>query len=447
MIYTVKRKIRYGTIFLFLLLMILGGVSIFHIVRLQNDSRIILKDNYESLDYGHQMLSALDSISFNNRANIQIFEQALAGQEKNITEHGEGSVTTAIRRLFNRLKSGDSSSVVIYQIRSNIYKVLKVNMAAIEGKNDKANVTANKAVTYITLIVAVIFVVSLTFTFNFPSVVTDPINSLSKGLAEISAKNYRHRIHLDRKDEFGQMAGAFNAMAERLEYFENSNLNQIIFEKTRAEAVINSLKDASIGVDKNDRVLFANDQALQLLGLKVADIVGKPVDDVRKRNDLFGFLLEEKNNMPFKIVVDNHENYFVKEVVDITRDSGRVITLKNITSFKELDVAKNNFIATVSHELKTPLASSDFSLKLLQDHRVSQLTTEQQELVENLQRDNQRMLRILSELLNISQVEAGKMQLDINEVSPYRIANDAIDTVLNAAREKNISIEKNIRRI
>ena len=78
---------------------------------------------------------------------------------------------------------------------------------------------------------------------------------------------------------------------------------------------------------------------------------------------------------PFKIVVDNRENYFIKEIIEVTQGEtkNKVIVLKNITSFKELDVAKTNFIATISHELKTPLASSDFSLKLLEDERVSKL--------------------------------------------------------------------------
>jgi two-component system, NtrC family, sensor histidine kinase KinB len=441
---TVKQKIRYGAIFLFLLFMVMGGVSVFHILRLQNDSKIILKNNYESLDYTKNMLCALDSIQFDSVAYIKKFGIALSAQEVNITENGEQYATNNIRALFNRYTSGNTADTIAQQIRSNIYAIIKVNMYAIETKNNAANKTASKAVSYITLIASIILIISLTFSFNFPSIIIDPINKLTEGIAEISSKNYKHRIHLKRKDEFGQMADAFNAMAGRLEYFENSNLNRIIFEKTRAEAVINSLKDASIGIDRNNRVLFANDQALQLLGLKAMDMVDRPVEEITKKNDLFGFLMEEKNNMPFKIVVDNRENYFVKEVVDITRDesNGKVIVLKNITSFKELDVAKNNFIATISHELKTPLASSDFSLKLLQDDRVSTLTAEQQELVENLKRDNQRMLRILSELLNISQVEAGKIQLQIKHVSPYQIVDGAIDAILNSAREKGITVKK-----
>ena len=178
-----------------------------------------------------------------------------------------------------------------------------------------------------------------------------------------------YRIHIDNKDEFGKLADAFNEMAARLEYFESSNLNKLMFEKSRAEAVINSLKDASIGLDKNNIVLFANEQALQLLNMRNEDIVGKKTDEVAIKNDLFQFLLENNTATPFKIVVQNQENYFIKEIFEVNQDEtqSKVIVVKNITSFKELDEAKTNFIATISHELKTPLAASDFSLKLLED--------------------------------------------------------------------------------
>ena len=175
------------------------------------------------------------------------------------------------------------------------------------------------------------------------------------------------------------------------------------------------MKDASIGIDIKGIVLFANQRALQLLNLKEQDIVGLSQEVVKKGNDLFRFLLNEEASIPFKIVVEGKENYFAKEIVDINyqdNKAGHVIVLKNITPFKELDVAKTNFIATISHELKTPLASSDFSLKLLEDERVGPLTAEQKELVQSLKDDNKRLLRILSELLDMSQVESGKIQLD-----------------------------------
>lgn len=438
---TVKKKIRLGTLFLFLMVLLSCGVGIFNLVRLKNDATEILKNNYESLGYCHTMQQV---ITAPGTVSPALFDSALKWQEANITEPGEQESTALIKKYYNRYRSGDSSAVVLQQIHAGIQQVLQLNMQAIEIKNKTAAQTASKALAYISILAALVFLVGFSFSYNFPYILTFPISSITEGLEEVSRKNYRHRINLNRKDEFGRMAEAFNTMTERLEYFENSNLNKLIFEKTRAEAVINSLKEASIGIDKNDTILFANNQALQLLGVQAKDIIGQPVSEVGKKNDLFRFLIEEQSTLPFKIVLDNRENYFTREMIDIVQEgaASKVIVLRNITSYKELDVAKTNFIATISHELKTPLASSDISIKLLEDERVGSLSAEQKELIENLRHDNQRMLRILSELLNMAQVETGKIQLEITLADPAAIMNNAIQAAGNAAKGKNILISK-----
>jgi len=442
---SVKNKIRLGTIFLFLLVVLSGGFSIYYLVKLRNQSKNILKANYESIQYGHQMQAALDSIGDHKRAFLDTFETQLRKQESNITEPGETSATADLRNAFENLKKGDSSAQNIDQINYYLQRILLLNMTAIKNKNEKAETSVESGLTLLIIVVTFIFIIGLTFSYNFPSIITNPIQKLTNAIREIGNKNYNHRIHIDSKDEFGELANAFNEMAERLQYFENSNLNKLIFEKSRAEAVINSLKDASIGIDKNNRVLFANQQALQLLGLKSEEVVGRSTEEVSKRNDLFKFLNEAEGKNPFKIVLDGKENYYVKESIDVSQGntSSKVIVLKNITSFKELDVAKTDFIATISHELKTPLASSDFSLKLLEDNRIGK--EEQKELIQQLKNDNQRMLRILSELLNMSQVEAGKIQLDIQPVSAYAIVENSINAVNTAAREKELHIEKEMQ--
>jgi nitrogen fixation/metabolism regulation signal transduction histidine kinase len=248
------------------------------------------------------MQRQLDSLHINRTAALQKFDEALRKQENNITEPGESDATVILRSEFNKLKAGIAADSVIANIRRQIQFILNANMNAIQRKNSRTETRADNALTYISLISGVIFLVALTFSFNFPSVLTNPIRDLTEGIQEISKKNYKHRIHIKSKDEFGQMADSFNTMAERLEYFESSNLHKLMFEKSRAEAVINSLKDASIGIDKNSIVLFANNQALQLLGVEAKDVVSRPASEVAERNDLFRFLLNEKNNIPFKIV-------------------------------------------------------------------------------------------------------------------------------------------------
>lgn len=440
---TVKNKIWLGTLFLFILLLLTGGVGIYYIVHLKDQAKAVLKDNYETLSYAYTMQNQLDSLAFNQDAAYRKFDSVLKLQEQNITEPGEEEETKILRADFARLRKGDTDLHIAGQIRSSLQQLIQLNMAAISKKSQKAETSASNAFSYIMGLAGIVFLIALTFLVNFPSIVTNPIRQLTEAIKEIANKNYSHRIHIDNKDEFGTLADAFNDMAERLQYFENSNLNKLLFEKSRAEAVINSLKDASIGIDKEDKLLFANEQALQLLGLKASDLVGKPVDELTAKNDLFRFLITKDSKAPFKIVVDNRENYFLKELVEVGQGEAKskVIVVKNITSFKELDVAKTNFIATVSHELKTPLASSDFSLKLLQDERTGKLSPEQKELIENLKQDNQRMLKILSELLNMSQVEAGRIQLNITKVNPAEIINNAIQVVAANAKEKDIDIK------
>lgn len=441
-----KTKVALGGIFLFALLILVGAVSFFYFNRLTEDSKEIIKDNYETLNYSRDMLKELDALSGKDSVNaLANFEKQLQAQEMNITEPGEKELTASLLMNFNALKKNGMIDSLSSLIRQDINSIMQVNLSAIDKKNQATQVSAQRAKTIITICLTVCLLLGFTFLFNFPSLVASPIASLTEGIKAIADKNYGERIHLNRKDEFGDLAKAFNTMAERLDEYEHSNLSKIMFQKQRAETVINSLKDASIGIDNKGIVLFANQQALQLLNLKEVDIISLPQEEVKKRNDLFRFLVNEQNNVPFKIIVDGKENYFTKEVIELSHEkqkAGTVIVLKNITPFKEMDVAKTNFIATISHELKTPLASSDFSLKLLEDERVGTLTAEQKELVQSLKDDNKRLLRILSELLDMSQVESGKIQLNITTVQPWGLINKAIESVHNAAKQKNISIQK-----
>jgi signal transduction histidine kinase len=434
-----KTKITLGVVFLFTLLILVGSVSFFYLNKTISNQHDILKDNYETMGYTKNMLQALDS--WNGDADV--FEKNLKYQEGNITEPGEGEATKSLRKHFDVYKANKDSAHLIAVLRNDINSIMQINLQAILQKNKAVQQNADDAKFVITIILTICALIGFTFVFNFPGFIANPISKLTEGIKAIANKQYSERIHLDRKDEFGEMAMAFNNMAEELDKYEHSNLAKILFEKQRAETVINSLKDASIGIDKKGTILFANSQALQLLNIKDADAVGKKQETLAKQNDLFNFLLGEQSNQPFKIVVEGKEEFFTKETVDIVNAEGvigQVIVLKNITPFKELDVAKTNFIATISHELKTPLASSDFSIKLLEDERIGSLNAEQKELVQNLRNDNQRLLKILSELLDLSQVESGKIQLHIKEINAGECLQRAIEAVIPTAQQKNIEL-------
>lgn len=443
---TVKNKIWLGTVFLFLMLILIGVLCIYYLVRIKNDAKGVLDNNYESLMYCNAMQKQLNSIDINYSLSVKKFEVELLRQENNITEPGEREATMALGIYFRKLKNQDTSVGNIKKIKEQLENIVDLNMKAVQKKKKEADDAADHAFAYISVVSTMVLLVAFTFLINFPSVITGPIQQLMEGIREIANKNYGYRINLFKKDEFGQLAAAFNQMAERLEYFESRNLGKLMFEKSRAEAVINSLKDPSIGIDKNNIILFANYQILHLLHLNAVEVVGETVEKLKIKSRLFEHLVQNESLTPFKIVVDNKEIYFMREVIEVKQEetNSKVIVLKNITSFKELDVAKTNFIATISHELKTPLASSDFSLKLLEDERTGILSEDQNELVQHVKQDNRRMLKILSELLDMSQVESGSIRLNVQEVPPAAIVDATLETVLSNAKEKEITILKNI---
>jgi PAS domain S-box-containing protein len=292
------------------------------------------------------------------------------------------------------------------------------------------------------------FLLSFVFVVNFPGMIANPIAELAAGIREIANRNYKSRLNFSANDEFGEVARAFNEMAQRLDDYENSNISKLMFEKKRIETIINNMKDAIIGLDEKNKVLFANTVAVQLLGINTRDLIGKYAPDVALHNDLFrNLLVKEENDKLLKIYADNKESYFAKESYEIVNEDvkiGEVMVLRNITRYQELDLAKTNFIATISHELKTPISAIKMSLKLLDDDRIGARNTEQQKLLDNIKTDSQRLLKITTELLDMAQVESGNFNLNIEPVLPVAIVEQALGAASSLAAQEGIVIEKNV---
>ena len=443
--FRLKTKIALGVLFLFIMLLLVSILGFYYLNRLNEKAKFILKDNYESLEYAKNMLVALEDLPAHRAAAMNKFSVNLKKQQANVTERGELAATADVARIFVQMQKDSATDV--RGIKKSIYTIMDLNMAAIVGKNEQVKKSADNALLYIAIISGSCFLLGFTFVYNFPGYIANPIHALTEGIKGIADKQYGKRLYFKSGDEFGELATAFNTMAQRLDEYEHSNLARIMFEKQRAEAVISSLNDATIGFDNNDIILFANTEALQLLNMPEKALVGQVAGEVAKRNDLLRFLVDTKENAPLKIVVDGKECFFTKETTDIQHEEkriGYVVILRNITSFKEHDIAKTHFIATISHELKTPLAASDLIIKLLEDERTGVLNNEQKELINSLKQDNRRMIKIVSELLDLSQVESGNIQLQPQPVTALNIVQYAVDTVQKQALQQDVTIRTGV---
>jgi PAS domain S-box-containing protein len=446
-----KTKLSLGLVFLFIVIVLFGVLGLFYINQLGKEGRQVLQNNQESLLYCNRMLQALEDIRTQKDA-IDIFKDNLKRQQGNITEIGEKEATDELTKNFNEMLLDPADSSNYIDIRRAIYKIQDVNELAIVRKNTTAQQTAESAANVLTMLFTILTLVSFTFIFNLPGIISGPISSLSEGILAIAGKNYKKRIYLKQGDEFGDLANAFNIMAGKLDEYESSNLAKIKFEKSRIETIINQMRDGIIGLDEKRNILFLNAVSEKLLGLKEAEIIGQYAPDIALKNDLMRtLLLDDPEKKDLKIFADNKESYFSKDVLDVTNNTeimgqviGQVIVLRNITLFHELNEAKTNFIATVSHELKTPISSIKMSAQLLTDLRVGELNGEQQELIRSITDDSDRLLKITGELLNMSQVETGNIQLKLQPADPVQIVDQAVQAVAFQAQQKGIRIQPSV---
>lgn len=451
----IKTKLNLGVGLLFTLIIILALVSAFYIFSIKKDTQNILKANYITLEYSRNMLSSLDEMANNETKSILFFETNLKKQLINITEAGEKKASYNLLHNFNLLKQKPKDEILKSQIRQDIFEIMKLNMNAIKIKSDIAKETAETANFSIAIVGSLCFLIAFNLLVNLPNNIANPIKELTLSIKEIANKNYSERVHFTNHNEFGDLAKSFNTMAQKLEEYNNSNLYKLFFEKKRLETLINNMHDPIIGLDDKAIVLFANDEALKITGLKSEDFIGKSASELALSNDLIrSLILKEQTNdsqkkQPLKIFANGKESYFEKEIITITItptgeekeiNVGDVIILRNITIFKELDFAKTNFIATVSHELKTPIASIKLSLQLLENTSTGTINEEQKQLIESINEDSQRLLKITAELLNLAQLETGNIQLNIEKSDPNEIVNYAIHAVKVKAEQKNIQL-------
>ncbi|HXC05227.1 MAG TPA: histidine kinase dimerization/phospho-acceptor domain-containing protein, partial [Bacteroidia bacterium] len=453
----IKVKLRLGVGLLFIFIILLSVLGTVYISALNRDTQNILVANYNTLDYSREMLMALDK-DITQQRSLDKFTENLHKQEHNITEIGERELTLQLADDFTKVQAAPHDTQLYVSIRKDLADIMLLNMQAIMRKSNVAKQTASTAILWIGISGTICFLIALTLLVNLPSNIADPIKELTQSIKQIASRKYSERVHFEDHSEFGELAAAFNTMAQKLEEYNSSSLSKMMFEKKRIETLINNLHDPVIGLDEEKHILFVNDEALKILGMKAEELKGKPAQDIALKNDLMRALVQELvfpvdsqgRKQPMKIYADGRESYFEKEIIPISitptgenesKRIGHFIVLRNITIFKELDFAKTNFIATISHELKTPISTIKASLHLLENKQTGSLNPEQAQLIESIEDDSNRLLKITSELLQLSQVETGNIQLSIQQSEPATIIQYALEAVKGSAEQKQVSLD------
>lgn len=225
-------------------------------------------------------------------------------------------------------------------------------------------------------------------------------------------------------------------------------LSEIEQARARDEAMLNSIGDGVVVVDKNGRIVFANPALYELFNLTPSETLGKAIIKIMPLLDERHHIVPQ-NRRPFTRALEGGKqihyssgfSYLRKDgstfPVSITTTPirmqdkiiGAIGVIRDITHEKEIDEEKSSFVSVASHQLRTPLTSINWYLEMLLSGETGQLKKQQKEYLEEVHSSSRRLVGLVDDLLNVSRIESGKLRIRPEKIQPLDIITSAIKEV------------------
>ena len=292
----------------------------------------------------------------------------------------------------------------------------------------------------------VILFLSLILLGRFTSDLIKPIQKMSKIASKIADGNYGESINLEsHSKEIDKMTQQFNLMSKKLE----KKINEISEEKNKAEAILSSMVDGVIATDENGDIMLINPAAREMLFIDEKDVKNKDfIQVVRnyKINELLEKVLKDNNIISQEIVLQREEEKILRcHFASITNEKddikGGVIVFTDITELRRLEQVRKDFVANVSHELKTPLTSIiGYVDTLIENENIDEKTSNK--FLKIIKDEADRLGILIQDLLNLSKFEDSNPDLKPGDVE--QLIKKTISILKEKANKKNITIKTEI---
>jgi PAS domain S-box-containing protein len=284
-----------------------------------------------------------------------------------------------------------------------------------------------------------------------------PIEDLAIGINKVSEGNYEYTIPLKSGEEINFIFECFNNMVEKLKEYDRLNVNKILREKQRTEAIIESIKSPIIVTDDENKIIMLNKSAERVFDVKEKKVINRKFLDMIREEKVFNMIQEARNSTEeYKAFEDiqlgknEHKDYYRITISPIwftqNENLGAVTIMQDITKFKELDEMKTDFISNVSHEFRTPLTSICMAVGLLLDRNI-EANDDEIELLTIIKEDSDKLDNLVGELLDLSKMKSGKIEMDIRDID----INEVIAQIKRAFKiqieEKNVTLNIDTNRI
>lgn len=336
-------------------------------------------------------------------------------------------------------------------LKEQCFHLLEVNHNAIIAADRQAKSMSNKATLAVVAGSAIAMLLSIIASIHFARSILRA-QKLAHTVRQISQGHLNQKIDVTTDDEIGDLSREFNKMTERLKNYEEMNIQQLIAEKKKSEAIVASIPDPVLVTDENNRLLIINQAAAKILD-SAENWQGKPVSEILKNEHLSNFFSQalDERAAPDKLIpITNGESthYFRPRQMTIQDEHGRrrwsVTMFQDVTQFKKLDQMKSEFMATVSHEFRTPLTSVNMSVDILMQEVLGSLNERQLDLLSSAKQDCERLTKLVKELLDLSRLESGKYPTSIESINLHNLIETAINPLRLPFQEKGVQLELSI---
>ena len=472
------------------LLLILLGVSGLGIAVLRQHRTALdkfLYENWRSVEYGQNMADDLDRLNETAKSAVELqdtrslqsasakqiadFDANLNDENHNITLPGEDRLADNLTKLWegpagfkatytkllvsstttqDRAMAYASLLNLSRQVKAGAQAVIKLNLDNMKPIDGQAKALADSASRLMLILAAVGIAVAVAFIAVMGRSILSPIETLTRSAREIEQGNLDLVVQVNSRDELQQLAEAFNSMAAKLREYRRTNRAKLVRTQQTTQLAINSLPDVVAIVSPAGVVEMANSAAEKLFGLhpdmRVSEMRAGWLGELFARTSTTLLPVEPRGYESALQVLDEGggERFFLPHAVPILDEDhqllGVTVVLADVTNLRRLDEMKSGMLAVVSHELKTPLTSIRMGVHLLLEERIGALNSQQNDLLVAVRDDSDRLNGIVSNLLDMGRIEAGRALMDLKPEPADAVVGDSTEPLRSAFGDRGVQL-------
>jgi signal transduction histidine kinase len=488
---TLNRRLLLGLAPVLLILLAVGIYAIILFSRLGGAIDVILRENYVSVVASQKMEQAsagmnsglLLALGGDEAKGRQLFQQYVRDFERNsaieagnITLPGEGDLEKRIRQLhaqylasasqFFALPPGSPGRRTLYfnqllpassDVISTAGHILEMNQANMLAANDAARRQSRDASRAMIATLLVAFAVAAGVAYALARAIARPVQSLTESAQQLGEGNLDQHVPVSSSDEVGRLARAFNKMAAKLRAYRQSTTEQILQAQQTTESALRAFPDPILVYSPEKKVQLRNAAAERFLQLIEGDLLALGSLSTSVDQCLQGAPDFQPTSFDKAILVnlDGDEKFFLPRVLAMRHESGApigvVVALQDVTRFRVADDVKTDLIATVSHELKTPLTSMQMAVYLLLEEKIGPLNPKQTELLLAARNNSDRLFEMIEDLLDLARFEGAAALIEKKAVTSRRLVEEVAERerafVVSRGLKLSVEIEPHLPRV